>query len=119
MSDNVKVQFNEKAFDFEVDIEPTLRKAAEIAKKSMENNPKIPHDRVNYAGSFFIQKEDGIEPTFIVANNEHWMDAFINNGHLIWNSDNGTFVEGTFHYEVAQELADKYVLGSKIKLKQK
>lgn len=116
----IKVEFNESAFDLEVDIEPVLKLAAKNALKSMANNPKIPHERVNYAGSFYIEKENNPdEMVYVVKNHESWMDAFINNGHIIWNSDNGTRIDGTFHYETAQEIADKIVLGSKVELKNK
>lgn len=118
MSFDVKV--NEKAFDIDIDIEPVLKKASELAKKQMEKEPKLPRRRVNYAGSFYIEKEKNPhESVYVVKNREKWMDAFINNGHIVWNSTSGAFVQGTFHYNKGQEVADNYINSQKIKLKKK
>lgn len=116
----IEIKIDPKMFNFEVDVDPILKEAVKRAKAEMEATPGLPEKRVNYKGSFFVSssKKSG-EKVYYVKNRKKWMDAMINNGHVVYNSKNGVVVSGTNHYNKGQAVADSYVRNATYKLKKK
>lgn len=116
----VKITVNPEIFDLKIDVEPHLKKAAEIAKDEMAHTPGLPTKKVNYKGSFYTRKttKKG-NPVYYVKNKESWMDSFLNNGHVVHNAKNKKYVEGLFYFQKGEQKAEKYIDGVVFDFKKK
>lgn len=104
---NIRVK--EYPINVELETDEILKKVAEDALSTIKTmgKGKYPKKHGDYRNSFYIEKKTvGNKTVFFIKNKLDHFDAYINSGHIVWNSPNKKFVRGVFQYNKTQKKAN-------------